>query len=419
MCEADKHGKVTNIVSQTVGSGVWYSVDGVVLTAYHVVKPIIDRVVHFYLYDRDELVWLTMPMRVSCADDVHVRDRMVLMDVAVLEKDGPLTAVGTGHPTEYKPLLLSSSGLARVGTDVWHLGFPAIADKTLAERRNLAKSQEEKAAQRERQARTVNARAQTPPPPRSLASSSSTVDRRSEQLTSRPQEVADEKAEKVDQATTAPEADGEYTAPIIVPGAVCKVSYDNSVYLADYISALNGSGGAVVAHDEEGWSLVGIHIGVIHHDIDFTKKPKPRNQIVQASGTSQFAEIISMIELRALVALALKPNVEKSNTDNHRRSRLITQSEQPTGSRKRKSATAHSAAAAATAAPTDTASDVDESDGCSEEDEGEDSASENWCQYYDRRVSRAPLDVRRYSAPSLPAQPPAQSNSSNRQTQSL
>jgi hypothetical protein len=135
----------------------------------------------------------------------------------------------------------------------------------------------------------------------------------------------------------------------------------------------------VVGESEAGdWYLLGIHVAVVHHDVDQTRSVEER--LTQASGTSPFAEFIAIHRIAAWYETALPPNAQVFNSATNRKG-----PEPILGKRKgRRSATAQSAGAAPGA---------DEGGG-----EGEDElvyeVSEGWEGYYDRRVPPVPLPAR-------------------------
>jgi hypothetical protein len=181
----------------------------------------------------------------------------------------------------------------------------------------------------------------------------------------------------VSTSVAAPSAvDWEPHSPVITKGIISKIGFQSLIHVADYIAAPNSSGGAVVGQSEQGaWYLIGIHVGVVHHDID--RKQAMEEQVKQASGTSPFAEFIAIRSIQSWYEEALPPNAQVFNSSTDRRYSVITGEK-----RKRPSATGQSAGGGAP----------------DEAGEGEDElvyeVSEGWVGYYDRRLPPVPLPAR-------------------------
>jgi hypothetical protein len=178
--------------------------------------------------------------------------------------------------------------------------------------------------------------------------------------------------------------DWQHHSPVITKGIICKIGLDQLIHVADYIAAPNSSGGAVVGQNEEGvWYLIGIHVGVVHHDIDQTRSVQER--LTQASGISPFAEFIAIRSIQSWYEKALPPNCQVFNSSTNRKVAAIVGEK-----RKRASATGQSAGGGA----------ADE--GGEGDDELVYEVKEGWVGYYDRRLNPVPL----------PARPRAQSDPS-------
>ena len=157
---------------------------------------------------------------------------------------------------------------------------------------------------------------------------------------------------------------------------------------------------------EGDWYLLGVHVGVVHHDIEHKRSMKERLQ--RASGISPFAEFIAIHRIAAWCETALSANAQVFNSATDRMGPT------PIRSKRRRSTTAQSAGAAPGA---------DEGGG-----EGEvelvHEMSEGWVGYYNRRLPPVPLPARprTQSDPTLPhaaAARPAGGGTGGRDTRSL
>ena len=165
----------------------------------------------------------------------------------------------------------------------------------------------------------------------------------------------------------------------------------------------------MVGESEAGeWYLLGIHVAVVHNDIDHSQRMEER--LAQASGTSPFAEFISIHRIAAWYETALPPNAQVFNSATNRKGPVPILAKR----KRKRSATAHSAGAPG----------ADEGGG-----EGEDDlvyeVSDRWEGYYDRRVPPVPLPARPRTqsdpAPShaAAARPAGEGATGGRNTQSL
>jgi hypothetical protein len=137
----------------------------------------------------------------------------------------------------------------------------------------------------------------------------------------------------------------------------------------------------VVGESEAGeWYLLGIHVAIVHHDIDHSQRMEER--LTQASGTSPFAEFIAIHRIAAWYETALPPNCQVFNSATNRKGPTpILGQKRPRGS-----ATALSARAAVAAGGRES--------GGEDEEELVYAVSEGWEGYYDRRVPPVPLPAR-------------------------
>jgi hypothetical protein len=170
--------------------------------------------------------------------------------------------------------------------------------------------------------------------------------------------------------------DWQPQSPVITKGIISKIGFQHLIHVADYIAAPNSSGGAVVGQSEQGaWYLIGIHVGVVHHDIDRTQTVE--EQVTQASGISPFAEFIAIHSIQSWYETALPPNCQVFNSSTNRKVAAIVGEK-----RKRASATGQSAGGGA----------ADE--GGEGDDELVYEVKEGWFGYYDRRLNPVPLPAR-------------------------
>lgn len=174
--------------------------------------------------------------------------------------------------------------------------------------------------------------------------------------------------------------DWQPQSPVLTKGIICKIGFQHRIHVADYIAAPNSSGGAVVGQNEEGvWYLIGIHVGVVHHDIDQTRSVEER--LTQASGISPFSEFIAIHSIESWYDTALPPNTQVFNSSTNRKVAAIVGEK-----RKRGSATGQSVGVGA--------ADEGGEGGGEGEDELVYEVKEGWVGYYDRRLNPVPLPAR-------------------------
>jgi hypothetical protein len=389
VCVGDSRGVVDDFVASTIGTGVWFGKGGVVLTAYHVVEGL-SLPLFFYLFHPREGVWIRRPMRVAAMHEGW--------DIAVLQQEGRAKEEGEGRGGDsvYEPQVLDTLW-AQPDADAWSITFPQIIDHTLTP--TARSSDSHLASSTSSSTLPGSSPASMSSQSLSLSSSSSSSSSSSPSTPSSspssPSSSTDEKAEL--SSTTLPSAsfsstsgstsvptsslvDWQPQSPVITRGIICKIGFQHLIHVADYIAAPNSSGGAVVGQNEDGvWYLIGIHVGVVHHDIDHSKSLKER--LTQASGISPFSEFIAIQGIQTWYEKALPPNCQVFNSSTNRKGPTAIVPQKRKGSH---SAMAQSAGAAA---------GVGEGGG-----EGEDKlvyeVEEGWVGYYDRRVNPVPLLAR-------------------------
>jgi hypothetical protein len=118
--------------------------------------------------------------------------------------------------------------------------------------------------------------------------------------------------------------DWQPQSPVITKGIISKIGFQRLIHVADYIAAPNSSGGAVVGQSEQGaWYLIGLHVGVVHHDIDRTQTVE--EQVTQASGISPFSEFIAIQSIQSWYEKALPANCQGQRPSSARRGREARQ----------------------------------------------------------------------------------------------
>jgi hypothetical protein len=358
----------------SVGSGVWYGKGGVVLTALHVLTEHPQPFYYYYHFDRDADEWVVRRMERSGS--------IAEWDIATLQQVGQAKQRHMRGPiSAYEPEIVSFD-YTQPGADVWHIGFPMVITQELATERD------------ELEAALLSTSASQ----QSVSSSSSAF---APQTTSSSVPAQSSSASSSIPSINADESEAH--SPAVTKGTVVKVGADHLRVIADYIGAPASSGGAVVARSESGrWVLIGIHTGVIHHDIDEAEKlyssfpnvvphlqHQTHKQATQAAGTCPFGDFITIMAIRDWTARYLPANVDVIRPSGGR---------QILGKRR----TPHSAVSSGEAG--ELASGEGRGGGDAVSGEGD------FC-FYDRRVSPLPRPERprAVSEPSPPLEPPATS----------
>ena len=418
VCAADERGVVADFVVSSIGTGVWFGKGGVVLTAYHVVEDLPDLSrIYFYLFNPGTGQWVRKLMEVAAYHDSW--------DIAVLQQVRSASRQRDGD-SDYEPQVLDTLW-AQPDADAWSIAFPQIIDTTLAPTARssstsvsastsyassssssstlapsafapssssvsvslslLSSSSSSASSTASSFSLTLSSpllTSESSSTPASSSSSSSSSSSTSSFAFSSPTLSAPSTSTSVSSSVPASSAvDWQPQSPVITKGIISKIGFQHLIHVADYIAAPNSSGGAVVGQSEQGaWYLIGIHVGVVHHDIDRTQTVE--EQVTQASGTSPFAEFIAIQSIQSWYEKALPPNCQVFNSSSNRKVERIVGEK-----RKRGSATGQSAAVVAPAA-------VDE--GGEGGGEGDDElvyeVKEGWVGYYDRRLNPVPLPAR-------------------------
>ncbi len=411
VCVGDRRGAVDDFVASTIGTGVWFGKGGVVLTAHHVVAGL-RRPLYFFLFHPRDGVWVRRPMRVVAEHESW--------DIAVLQQEGPAKEEGRGRggDSDYEPLVLDTLW-AQPDADAWSIAFPQIIDTTLAPTaRSTSTSASYLSSSTSSSILVRSAIASSSPSVSSFSlslsassssfsspstASSSSVTSSSPFLTSESSSTpalsssssssssssafssttlsASSTSTSVSASVPASSlVDWQPQSPVLTKGIICKIGFQHRIHVADYIAAPNSSGGAVVGQNEEGvWYLIGIHVGVVHHDIDQTRSVEER--LTQASGISPFSEFIAIHSIESWYDTALPPNTQVFNSSTNRKVAAIVGEK-----RKRGSATGQSVGVGA--------ADEGGEGGGEGEDELVYEVKEGWVGYYDRRLNPVPLPAR-------------------------
>jgi hypothetical protein len=456
VCVADGRGEVKDFVASTIGTGVWFGKGGVVLTAYHVVDnlPELSRV-YFYLFNPGTGQWVRRWMQVAAQHENW--------DVAVLQQVRSARRP-RGGDSDYEPQVLDTLW-AQPDADAWSIAFPQIIDTTLtptarststsvSASASYASSSSSSSSTLAASAFALSSSSSSVSVPLSLSSSatsSASCTTSSFSLTSSsPFLAAESSSTPASSSSSSSSSSSESSAfssftvsapstsasvsnsvpassavdwqpqsPVITKGIISKIGFQRLIHVADYIAAPNSSGGAVVGQSEQGaWYLIGLHVGVVHHDIDRTQTVE--EQVTQASGISPFSEFIAIQSIQSWYEKALPANCQVFNSSTNRKGPTAIVGEK----RKRGSATAQSAAAVAVAAADEAGEGGGEGGG-----EGDDElvyeVKEGWVGYYDRRLDPVPLSARPraqsdpYPSHAAALRPAAGGTTGSRATQSL
>ena len=413
VCESNKRGEKKDFVARTIGTGVWFGAGGVVLTAKHVVKRFTSPLL-FYLYDSGAGVWVRRTMRVQT---VHPS-----WDVALLQQNGAAKEEGEGRSSDsgYEPQVLSTAS-PLPDADVWSISFPEIIDQTLVPTAGSSDADQTSSTSSATLASSASAScflsssfssfssASTSASSSGLSasllftsesssvcasSSSSLSTNEKAELSSTPPPSSSPSSSFLTSESTSTPASSLVRwwpqSPVITKGIISKSGFEQLVHVADYISAGNSSGGAVVGQSEpDGWCLIGIHVSVVLEDIDWKRSPK--DQITAASATSPFAEFLAIQRIQSWYEQAMLPNAQVFNSATNPKLEPIL------GKRKAGGSTEQSAGAAA---------NTDEGGG-DDEDELVYEVSEGWDPFYDRRCAPVPLPARPRSHTDPPSFLPA------------